>query len=288
MNKKLVCTALAAFLFLGSGISVQAEDYMGGDWKVEFTGKEMVSNFSSSDISGAVYALQPGDSVTINLDLENTSGGSSDWYMTSKVLASLEDSSDQARGGAYVYRLVYTGGDKTETVLFDSMAIGGEKNGEAELGLHEAVKGMDEYFRLDTLSSGAKGRVTLVVALDGETQGNAYQNTLADLQMSFAVDTLNVTADDKNNNDGDKDDDGNGGNNGSGGNGNGGAGGNDGNGAGNGAGPGSDAYSYSVGGVRTGDDSNLALWSGVAFASGLLLLVMALFGLKKRRKEEES
>ena len=36
------------------------------------------------------------------------------------------------------------------------------------------------------------------------------------------------------------------------------------------------------------DDSNLALWSGVAFASGLLLLVMALFGLKKRRKEEES
>ena len=252
MNKKLVCTALAAFLFLGSGISVQAEDYMGGDWKVEFTGKEMVSNFSSSDISGAVYALQPGDSVTINLDLENTSGGSSDWYMTSKVLASLEDSSDQARGGAYVYRLVYTGGDKTETVLFDSMAIGGEKNGEAELGLHEAVKGMDEYFRLDTLSSGAKGRVTLVVALDGEAD------------PSYP-----------------KDDDGNGGNNGSGGNGNGGAGGNDGNGAGNGAGPGSDAYSYSVGGVRTGDDSNLALWSGVAFASGLLLLVMALFGLKK-------
>ncbi len=27
----------------------------------------------------------------------------------------------------------------------------------------------------------------LEIALDGETQGNAYQNTLADLQMNFAV-----------------------------------------------------------------------------------------------------
>lgn len=33
----------------------------------------------------------------------------------------------------------------------------------------------------------------LTVALDGETQGNDYQNTLADLQVNFAV-QLNDTA----------------------------------------------------------------------------------------------
>ena len=36
------------------------------------------------------------------------------------------------------------------------------------------------------------GSISLVVSLDGETQGNDYQDTLADLQMNFAVE-LNVT-----------------------------------------------------------------------------------------------
>ena len=59
----------------------------------------MESNFSSADISDAVYALQPGDSVTIRLELENKSSQATDWYMTNQVLSSLEDSSDTARGG---------------------------------------------------------------------------------------------------------------------------------------------------------------------------------------------
>ena len=40
---------------------------------------------------------------------------------------------------------------------------------------------------LETMKTGASGVVTLKVALDGETQGNSYQKTLADLEMSFAV-----------------------------------------------------------------------------------------------------
>lgn len=38
--------------------------------------------------------------------------------------------------------------------------------------------------------------------------------------------------------------------------------------------------------MKTGDYSNLALWSALAFASGAVLLVMALLGMKKDRKEE--
>jgi hypothetical protein len=54
-------------------------------------------------------------------------------------------------------------------------------------GLHEATDALTDYFYLDTLSSGQSGTVTLKIALDGETQGNDYQDTLADLQMNFAV-----------------------------------------------------------------------------------------------------
>lgn len=304
MKRKLICAALTALLLAGGSLTARAEDYdyQEKGWKVEFTGKEMTSNFTSTDLSEAVYALQPGDSVTISLNLENKSGGSSEWYMTNRVIASLEDSSSQARGGAYAYRLTYTGGDGTVTTLFDSAAVGGEKSTTAGLGLHEAAESLDEYFRLDTLSSGAKGKVTLMVALDGETQGNAYQNTLADLRMTFAVDTLNTVADNGSNgggngnngggNDGNSGDGGNngGGSSGGGSDGGNGSGGNDGNNGANGSGggTGNGTHSYTTGGVKTGDSSNLALWSALAFASGAVLLVTALFGMKKDRKEEEA
>ena len=45
----------------------------------------------------------------------------------------------------------------------------------------------DEWFYLDTLAKDDGGVLTLRVALDGETQGNDYQDTLAELQMQFAV-----------------------------------------------------------------------------------------------------
>ncbi len=259
---RLLSTAMAALLLFGKGTTVQAEDFEGGDWGVQFTGEEMVSNFSSLDISGAVYSLLPGDSVTISLNLENRSGQSSEWYMTNKVLSSLEDHSDEARGGAYAYRLSYTGQDSQETVFFDSATIGGDRNSAAGMGLHEAVEGMGDYFKLGTLAAGEKGTVTLSVALDGETQGNDYQNTLADLSMNFAVETLNLTADNGNNENGNPGDGQPTGGNGS--------------------------HSYSTGGAKTGDSNSLAIWSCVAFASGALLLVLALLGMKKSRKGEAS
>ena len=104
--------------------------------------------------------------------------------------------------------------------------------------------------------------MTLTVALDGETQGNGYQNTLADLQMNFAVDTLTLTADN---------------------------GGNGGNGGGTDSGGGdSSTFSYSTGMAETGDSANLAFWSAVAFASGILLLILAVLWIRKDRKESRS
>ena len=44
------------------------------------------------------------------------------------------------------------------------------------------------------MASGAEAEITLYIALDGETQGNIYQDTLAEVQMNFAVELPNGTS----------------------------------------------------------------------------------------------
>ena len=109
--------------------------------------------------------------------------------MTNKVLYSLEDRSKNSAtgGGAYTYTLTYKGHDGETRTLFDSDTVGGENESAAGEGLHGATNALKDYLYLDTLAKGESGTITLEVALDGETQGNDYQDTLADLQMNFAV-----------------------------------------------------------------------------------------------------
>ena len=88
--------------------------------------------------------------------------------------------------------LSYKDHNGEETLLFSSDTVGGENISAGGEGLHEATGALEDYFYLDTLTTGQVGSISLVVSLDGETQGNDYQDTLADLQMNFAVE-LNVT-----------------------------------------------------------------------------------------------
>ena len=175
-------------LLLGAGGRVQAEDYQGEDgWSVRFLGNGLESNFKTSDINDAIYNLQPGDSIAITVALENGGGKSTDWWMTNKVLRSLEDTQEAASGGGYTYTLIYENPEGTEQILYTSDTVGGEKEDGEGAGLKEATDSLEEYFFLDALNTGERGYIYLTVALDGETQGNAYQDTLADLQMNFAV-----------------------------------------------------------------------------------------------------
>ena len=188
---------LSGLMVLGSGIPVHAETFYGDDnWNVAFTSdREMVSSFSTADINDVVSGMQPGDNVIITLDLKNTNPTTTDWYMQNEVLYSLEDRSanSQTGGGAYTYRLFYTDKDGVVEALFDSDTVGGEYNSVDDMlthmgeGLHSATNALRDYFYLDTIQNGEGGIITLEVALDGETQGNSYQDTLADLQMNFAV-----------------------------------------------------------------------------------------------------
>lgn len=192
--KKALGLLLTAVLACTMSLPAAAEHYTGADdWNVAFTGKGMESNFRSSAFDDAMTALQPGDSVTLTVHLQNsTDDAITDWYMTNEVLRSLEESQTVARSGGYTYELTYTGPGGERATLFSSDAIGGEKDQQAGLGLHEATDSLEDFFYLDQLLAGQSATVTLEVSLDGETQGNAYQDTLAQLQMNFATELKDV------------------------------------------------------------------------------------------------
>lgn len=197
-NRKVGTWLLSGLMLFGLALPVQAETFYGdSNWNVTFNANnEMVSSFNTANINDVVSGMQPGDNVIITLKLKSENASATDWYMQNEVLYSLEDRSanKQTGGGAYTYRLVYTDISGTRNVLFDSDTVGGESGETVDEmlanmgeGLRGATNALKDYFYLDTMYNGQGGTITLEVALDGETQGNHYQDTLADLQMVFAV-----------------------------------------------------------------------------------------------------
>ena len=214
-----------------------------GDWEVTFTAdEEMKDNYSSKQWADDIAGLEPGDDITFTVTLNHENKSKADWYMSNEVLKSLETSS--AQGSAYGYYLTYTGpSGGTPRVLFDSETVGGTDSS----GLTEATSGLKDYMFLDTLSKGQTAKVKLTVTLDGETEGNAYFDTLAQLKMRWAVELV-----DDNNNNNKKNDDSNGG----------------------------------KGPVQTGDDTNLFPFFVAMSISGALLLVIAIISLRSRRNNK--
>ena len=190
-NNRLLIIMAAAFAVVSAPLSVAAETYSGGsNWRVEFDGSKLNSTFKNSDINDAIYQIQPGDSVNITLKLKNSYDSQTDWYMTNEVLQSLEDSQNVAEGGAYTYVLTYIDPDGVKEVIYDSETVGGENEGAGEEGLHQATGTLEDFFYIGNLASGETAQIKLTVQLDGETQGNDYQDTLAKLQMNFAVEII--------------------------------------------------------------------------------------------------
>lgn len=251
MKKRILCLAMTAMMVLGMPITANAEHFTGKeDWKVSFTGKKMESNFKSTDASSEILEnLQPGDTMDLQVKIENASGSKSDWYMTNEVVQSLEDSNNAAEGGAYTYILTYVGPDGEETVIYSSASVGGENilRASAEEGLHQASSTLEDYFYLDRLAKGESAFIKLHVGLDGETQGNAYQETLAKLQMNFAVEKVKTRSPkvvERPN-------------------------------------------IVTVERVRTGDTAPVLIFSTLALASAVVLLVIVSKQMKERRKEGE-
>ena len=195
VKKRIGMLLLTVLICMATNITVLADELSGGsDWLVEFNAKkEMVSNFSTANFDDVLDYMQPGDSASFQVEIKNSYETATDWYMTNKVLKSLEDASKTASGGAYSYILTYTDPKGKIITLYNSEEVGGESYLKDLEGLHEATSALTDFFYLDTLEKNAVGKVSLYVKLDGETQGNDYQDTLAQLQMNFAVEIAPVS-----------------------------------------------------------------------------------------------
>lgn len=251
MKKRILCLA-TMLLLIGTPMTVNAEHYYGADdWDVYFDGDEMVENFTDEEMSETVREMQPGDDVLFKVHLKNKYEEATDWYMTNEVISTLEESVNVAEGGVYSYLLKYYDVDGNETVIYDSEVVGGEEDTSLEgLGLHQATNALEEYYYLDRVGSGQEGLVTLYVKLEGETQGNDYQDTLAQLKMNFAVELVEVDAPSD---------------------------------------PGSHktiVKQIFLTSVQTGDESQIALFSAIALVSGIGFLAAALVLMRKRNHKK--
>lgn len=180
--------------------------------------------------------------------------------MSNEILKSLEDES-QAENGAYTYKLSYKDVSGEETVLYDSDTVGGEDKKSGEEGLHQATNSMEDYFYLDRLDKNETGTVELEVGLEGETQGNAYQNTLAKLQLNFAVEKVSKkTKVEKGENKVVKK---------------------------TMTGKSSTIRKTAVTSPKTGDTMHALLFSAIALVSGIVVLIIAVLAVKRRREDEK-
>lgn len=255
MKRKIVSLVMAAVMTVGMGTAaVSAEELQGKtDWQVSFDGEGLDSNFDSSQMTQEIYGLLPGDSIELEVGIGNSTDSVTDWYMTNEVLQSLEDSQSVAEGGAYTYELTYVDADGQEQVLYSSETVGGESDASDE-GLHQASQSLEDYFYLGRLENAEKGSVHLRVALDGETQGNDYQDTLARLQMNFAVEEVEAKTVEQ------KGDD--------------------------------NVINKVVKKVvttapKTGDPTQMLTFCAAALVSGIVLLILAVASMKKRRSDRK-
>lgn len=255
MRKKLLCLAMTAVVAVGASMPVYAEDYQGREgWLAEFNGDEITSNFQSSDLADDASGIQPGDSIELSVSIENSSDTETDWYMTNEIVRTLEDASSAAEGGSYEYTLTYADPSGEETVIYDSSAVGGDAEaGDAE-GLHQLGESMEEYFYLGRLAEGEKGDVRVWLKVDGETQGNGYQQTLAQLRMNFAVEETAAGAAEPGTGDNTQKE--------------------------------QTIVKKIVKTIKTGDTTNIVIVSAAALVSGLILLAIALKMLNDRRSRK--
>ena len=74
MKKKIICLVIALIMILGTSVNAFAEDYYGSNkWVASFDGKQMNSNFASEQLADDMVNVQPGDSITFTVKLQNYS-----------------------------------------------------------------------------------------------------------------------------------------------------------------------------------------------------------------------
>ena len=159
--------------------------------------------------------------------------------------------------GSSWYFLRYVDSKNKETVLYDSSTVGGEGSSTAGEGLKQADASLDEYFYLGRLAKGESGTVYLKVGVEGETGNNGYQQTLAKLRMTFAVEKVKEGQTIKKNTVIEK------------------------------KVPQKNNLTTSRKAVKTGDTSNLLMYSVIGLVGGLIFLIAGIILLNNSRKTRQ-
>ena len=171
-----------------------AESYDGGTFS--YNGSRINNSKAASTIDEAIANLQPGDSMTFTFTYKNDSDVSTEWYLENQVVKTLEE--ENAKGGGYTYELVNNGKKEGTVNIFRSKAVAGYEDAnpdKADTGLKSATNATGDWLYIDTLKPGQSGTTTLTVALDGESQANAYENRNGQLRIAYAVEDTAVGED---------------------------------------------------------------------------------------------
>ncbi|MBR2696663.1 MAG: LPXTG cell wall anchor domain-containing protein [Parasporobacterium sp.] len=190
--KKISSILLSVFLIICLAVPVIAEDYESTTKsEVVFTeNQKLESTFHNDQIDDMINEfMEPGDTATFTINLRNDNKETADFWMDRRTIESLEvwGGNPLMTGGGYSYELSYVG-PGGERLLFSTMNIDGENfNHGVTPDIITKKIDRESYVYLDTYATGQGGQLILKISLDGESQGNDYQDTGANLAISFAV-----------------------------------------------------------------------------------------------------
>ena len=87
MKKKILCLMMAAILAVGAPLTAFARDYQGADgWQATFDGSKLNSNFKDEDGTDSMSEIQPGDSITLHVQLTMEERSLTKCYKTNEVV----------------------------------------------------------------------------------------------------------------------------------------------------------------------------------------------------------
>ncbi len=188
LNTVLALTVAFTSLF-AAGITVKAET-QSLDWDVHYDGKSFSSTYSKD--KAVIENTMPGDTIVYSIDYYNDSTSDAEIFMSADVVKTLEEGS-KASGGAYSYKIET---ENSSQPLFVSQTVGGDATDDANalmglLQVNGAERNGNTYFSLGTTSANSKGKVTITVVLDGNSQNNSYMSTLGTLEIKFGAEPIN-------------------------------------------------------------------------------------------------
>ena len=189
MKKKLFALLLATLLLL----SVSVPAFADGAWEVIYDGSKTLKGQPGVEFTQSLQDIEAGDEATFEVTVKNKGSRTVDWYMLNIIKQTLEETNGATDGG-YTYILSYQPSSGSTRELYNSNRVGG--GGQAgytnptEEGLKEINDALKDYMFLERMAPGKEGKLTLTVALDGESMINSYQAAVAKLQLLFAVEEV--------------------------------------------------------------------------------------------------